>query len=149
MKTEDFTVRAAPSTASPPAVPVLRVISGWRWVMVGFAFFATTINYLDRQVLSVVAASPDFKAAVPLTEEAYGYVTLAFLLAYAVSNGLSGPFIDWVGTRIGYGCCMLWWSVAGMLHVFARGALTCRGCGSQDSLARILPGKPVFRIFVF
>ncbi len=95
--------------------------------MVGFAFLATTINYLDRQVLSVVAASPDFKAAVPLTEEAYGYVTSAFMLAYTVMNGLSGPFIDWVGTRLGYACCMLWWSVAGMLHVFARGPLSL-GC---------------------
>lgn len=92
--------------------------------MVGFAFFATTVNYLDRQVLSVVAASPDFKAAVPLTEEAYGYVTSAFMLAYTVMNGLSGPFIDWVGTRVGYAACMLWWSLAGMLHAFARGALS-------------------------
>jgi ACS family hexuronate transporter-like MFS transporter len=92
--------------------------------MVGFAFLATTINYLDRQVLSVVAASPDFKAAVPLTEEAYGYVTSAFMLAYTIMNGLSGPFIDLVGTRLGYACCMLWWSVAGMLHVFARSPLS-------------------------
>lgn len=95
--------------------------SSWRWVMVAFAFMATTINYLDRQVLSVVAASPDFKAAVPLTEESYGYVASAFMLAYTVMNGLSGPFIDRVGTRLGYAWCMLWWSVAGMLHVFARG----------------------------
>lgn len=107
---------------SPPA-PASR----WRWVMVGFAFCATTVNYLDRQVLSVVAASPDFKAAVPLTEEAYGYVAAAFMLAYTIMNGLSGPFIDWVGTRMGYACCMLWWSVAGMLHVFARGAVSL-GC---------------------
>jgi len=95
--------------------------------MVGFAFLATTINYLDRQVLSVVAASPDFKAAVPLTQEAYGYVTSAFMLAYTIMNGLSGPFIDYVGTRIGYACCMLSWSVAGMLHVLARGPLSL-GC---------------------
>ncbi len=95
--------------------------------MVGFAFLATTVNYLDRQVLSVVAASPSFKAVVPLTEQTYGYVTAAFMLAYTVSNGLSGPFIDYVGTRIGYACCMLWWSLAGMLHVFARGPLSL-GC---------------------
>jgi ACS family hexuronate transporter-like MFS transporter len=95
--------------------------------MVGFAFFATTINYLDRQVLSVVAASPDFKAAVPLSEDAYGYVTSAFMLAYTILNGLSGPFIDSVGTRLGYACCMLGWSVAGILHVFARGPLSL-GC---------------------
>ncbi len=101
--------------------------SHWRWVMVGFAFFATTVNYLDRQVLSVVAASPDFKTAVPLTQEAYGYVTSAFMLAYTLMNGLSGPFIDYVGTRMGYACCMLWWSVAGMLHALARGPLSL-GC---------------------
>jgi ACS family hexuronate transporter-like MFS transporter len=62
-----------------------------------------------------------------LTEESYGYVAAAFMLAYAVMNGLSGPFVDYVGTRIGYACCMLWWSVAGMLHVCARGALSL-GC---------------------
>jgi ACS family hexuronate transporter-like MFS transporter len=46
------------------------------------------------------------------------------MLAYAIMNGLSGPFIDAIGTRIGYAACMLWWSVAGLLHVFARGALS-------------------------
>ena len=92
--------------------------------MISFAFAATLINYLDRQVLSVVVTAPEFKAAVPLTEETYGYVTSAFMLAYAVMNGLSGPFIDRVGTRLGYAACMLWWSVAGILHVFARGALS-------------------------
>jgi len=95
-----------------------------RWAMISFAFVATLINYLDRQVLSVVVTVPEFKAAVPLTEETYGYVTAAFMLAYAVMNGLSGPFIDRVGTRIGYAACMLWWSLAGILHVFARGALS-------------------------
>lgn len=89
--------------------------------MVGFAFLATLINYLDRQVLSVVVTAPGFKSAVPLTEETYGYVASAFMFAYAIMNGLSGPFIDRVGTRLGYAACMLWWSLAGILHVFARG----------------------------
>ncbi len=118
----------APPSPPPPPTPTpadstaepLRL----RWVMIGFAFAATLINYLDRQVLSVVVTSPDFKAAVPLTEETYGYVTSAFMLAYAVMNGLSGPFIDRVGTRIGYAACMLWWSIAGILHIFARGAFS-------------------------
>jgi ACS family hexuronate transporter-like MFS transporter len=95
-----------------------------RWAMISFAFAATLINYLDRQVLSVVVTVPEFKTAVPLTEETYGYVTAAFMLAYAVMNGLSGPFIDRVGTRVGYAACMLWWSLAGIVHVFARGALS-------------------------
>lgn len=109
---------------TPAPAPDSTAPSRLRWVMISFAFFATLINYLDRQVLSVVVTSPDFKAAVPLTEETYGYVTSAFMLAYAVMNGLSGPFIDRVGTRIGYAACMLWWSVAGILHVFARGAFS-------------------------
>ena len=71
----------------------------------------------------MVAASR-FKAACPLTEEAYGYTAAAFMLAYTIMNGLSGPLIDYVGTRIGYACCMLWWSLAGILHVFARGAVS-------------------------
>lgn len=96
--------------------------------MVGFAFSATLINYLDRQVLSVVVTSPDFKAAVPLTAAEYGYVAAAFMLAYAVMNGLSGPFIDAVGTRIGYAACMLWWSLAGLVHVFARSAASLGIC---------------------
>ncbi len=95
--------------------------------MIGFAFFATIFVYLDRQVLAVVSASPDFKAAVPLTEEQYGNVITAFMLAYTIMNGLSGPFIDAVGTRIGYACCLLWWAVAGVVHIFARGALSL-GC---------------------
>jgi MFS transporter, ACS family, hexuronate transporter len=114
-------------TPAISAIPVSLATSRLRWMLVGFAFFATAINYLDRQVLSVVAASPDFKTAIPLTEEAYGYAAAAFMLAYAVMNGLSGPLIDVVGTRIGYACCMLWWSLAGMLHVFARGPVSL-GC---------------------
>lgn len=118
---------AVPSSPSPhaPLAPEDTVESSRRrWLMVGFAFLATLINYLDRQVLSVAVTAPDFKADVPLTEESYGYVTSAFMLAYAVMNGLSGPFIDRVGTKVGYAACMLWWSVAGILHVFARGAMS-------------------------
>ncbi len=110
---------ALPLPTTDSAAPLRR-----RWLMIGFAFAATLINYLDRQVLSVVVTAPDFKAAVPLTEETYGYVTSAFMLAYAVMNGLSGPFIDKVGTKVGYAACMLWWSLAGIAHIFARGALS-------------------------
>lgn len=118
-----------PRAKLPPIAPPLDAgVSRRRWLMVGFAFAATLINYLDRQVLSVVVTSPDFKAAVPLSAAAYGYVAAAFMLAYAVMNGLSGPFIDAVGTRIGYAACMLWWSLAGLVHVFARGALSLGVC---------------------
>jgi ACS family hexuronate transporter-like MFS transporter len=95
-----------------------------RWLLLGFAFAATLINYLDRQVLSVAVTDPSFQAAVPLTEAEYGYVASAFMLAYAIMNGLSGVFIDSIGTRIGYAACMLWWSLAGIAHMFSRGVLS-------------------------
>jgi ACS family hexuronate transporter-like MFS transporter len=94
----------------------------FRWVMVAFAFGATVINYLDRQVLSITA--PLLKEEFRMSDESYGLVLAAFMLAYAVMNGLSGPFIDRVGTRVGYACCMAWWSTAGLLHVFARGPVS-------------------------
>ena len=48
----------------------------------------------------------------------------AFLFAYTIMNGLSGPMIDRLGTRLGYGLCVAWWSIAAALHAFARGTLS-------------------------
>jgi len=109
MRKQDASVLNALQTIRPPLNARSAAVSRWRWVMVGFAFLATTINYLDRQVLSVVAASPDFQAAVPLTQDSYGYAACAFMLAYTVSNGLSGPLIDFVGTRLGEEPARLRW----------------------------------------
>ena len=78
--------------------------SRFRWVMIGFAFLATVINYLDRQTLSVVA--PALREEFGMSNESYGYVISAFMLAYTISNGLSGPLLDRVGTRLGYAGCM-------------------------------------------
>lgn len=88
--------------------------------MISFAFWATLINYLDRQTLSV--AAPVLRDQFHMSNEAYSRVVFAFLLAYTVMNGISGPLIDRLGTRIGYALCMAWWSAASMLHAFARGA---------------------------
>src|SRR5580765_533597 len=79
-----------------------------RWLMIGFAFLATVINYLDRQTLSVVA--PALREQFHMSNEAYGYVISAFMLAYTISNGISGPLLDRLGTRLGYALCMAWWS---------------------------------------
>jgi ACS family hexuronate transporter-like MFS transporter len=103
------------STTIPDSEQPLRI----RWVMIGFAFAATLINYLDRQTLSVVA--PQLREEFDMSNEAYGYVLSAFMLAYTVSNGLSGPLLDRIGTRLGYALCMAWWSAAGILHAFATG----------------------------
>jgi ACS family hexuronate transporter-like MFS transporter len=90
--------------------------------MIGLAFWATAINYLDRQTLSV--AAPALSEQFHMSNVDYSRVTTAFLLAYTIMNGVSGPLIDRLGTRLGYGLCVLWWSVAAMLHAFARGAVS-------------------------
>ncbi len=99
-----------------------------RWLMLSFAFWATVLNYLDRQILSFVKASPEFQQMVPVSDELFGILNACFMGAYALANGLSGPFIDRVGTRVGYAACMAWWSLAGILHVFARGPWSLGAC---------------------
>jgi ACS family hexuronate transporter-like MFS transporter len=90
--------------------------------MIALAFLATMINYLDRQTLSV--AAPLLKDEFHMSGEVYSRVVSAFLFAYTIMNGASGPLIDRLGTRIGYGLCVLWWSLAAAMHALARGPLS-------------------------
>jgi ACS family hexuronate transporter-like MFS transporter len=100
-------------------------LSRVRWVMISFALAATIINYLDRQTLSVVA--PTLREEFGMSNEDYGYVLSSFMLAYTISNGLSGPLLDRLGTRVGYALCMAWWSTAGILHALAIGPWSLAG----------------------
>ena len=90
--------------------------------MIAFAFWATVINYLDRQTLSV--AAPVLREQFHMSNVEYSRVLFAFLLAYTILNGVSGPLIDRLGTRLGYSLCIAWWSVAAMLHAFATGPVS-------------------------
>ncbi len=90
--------------------------------MIAFAFWATLINYLDRQTLSV--AAPVLREQFHMSNVDYSRVVFAFMLAYTIMNGISGPLIDRLGTKVGYALCIAWWSTASILHVFARGALS-------------------------
>src|SRR5215471_12378761 len=80
-----------------------------RWRMIALAFLATVINYLDRQTLSV--AAPMLREQFHMSNEVYSRVVTAFLFAYTIMNGGSGPLIDRLGARLGYGLCVLWWSL--------------------------------------
>ena len=90
-----------------------------RWIMIALVFWATVINYLDRQALSV--AAPVIRQEFGMTNVAYSRVVFAFLLAYTIMNGVSGPLIDRLGTRLGYALCIGWWSIAALLHSLATG----------------------------
>jgi ACS family hexuronate transporter-like MFS transporter len=84
--------------------------SGLRWVMVGLTFLATVINYLCRQAYSVSATT--LQQVFSLSNADYGLLTSGFFLAYALSNGVSGPIIDRLGAKLGYLLCMFVWSSA-------------------------------------
>src|ERR1044072_5245888 len=90
--------------------------------MIALCFWATVINYLDRQTLSV--AAPALRDQFHMSNVAYSRVVFAFLLAYTIMNVVSGPLIDRLGTKMGYGLCVLWWSLAAALHALARGPVS-------------------------
>ena len=104
------------------AAPLDAVPSRHRWLMISFAFWATVINYMDRQTLSV--AAPVLREQFHMNNAAYSRVVFAFMLAYTIMNGVSGPMIDRLGTRLGYALTIAWWSAAAVLHAFARGAFS-------------------------
>ena len=90
--------------------------------MISLAFFATAINYVDRQALSV--AAPVLIDQFHMSNVTYSRVLFAFLLSYTIMNAVSGPVIDRLGTKAGYALCIAWWSASSILHAFTRGALS-------------------------
>lgn len=95
-------------------------VKGLRWWIIGLVFLATLINYIDRLTVSVLA--PLIKADLGLSNLQYATLGTWFLLAYTISQGVSGRLYDRVGTRLGFTISVLVWSVAAVLHATARGA---------------------------
>jgi ACS family hexuronate transporter-like MFS transporter len=93
-------------------------VSGLRWVMVGLIFLATVINYVDRQTVSVLKKS--ISDDLGLSNPEYAAIQNAFLVAYAVSQMLSGRLYDVVGTRVGFTISIVVWSIAAVAHAAAR-----------------------------
>ena len=93
-------------------------VGRYRWVICGLLFFATTVNYVDRQVLGIL--SKDLKTAIGWTEVDYGNIVAAFNAAYAFGLLLAGRLMDRIGTRVGYAAAIVWWSLAAMAHALAR-----------------------------
>jgi ACS family hexuronate transporter-like MFS transporter len=94
----------------------------YRWKICALLFFAATINYMDRQVLGVLA--PELQRSFGWNEAQYGYIVTAFQTAYALAYLFAGRMMDWVGVRLGYGIAIAFWSLASMGHALARSALT-------------------------
>ena len=96
-------------------------IKNYRWLIIVLLFFATTINYIDRQIIGLL--KPILEVEFNWTETDYARIVMAFTAAYAIGLLVMGRIIDKIGTRIGYSLIMVFWSIAGMFHAFARNAL--------------------------
>ncbi|RAJ92551.1 ACS family hexuronate transporter-like MFS transporter [Larkinella arboricola] len=92
----------------------------YRWFIVALVFIATTINYLDRQIIGLL--KPILEKEFNWSETDYAQIVMAFTAAYAIGLALSGWMIDKTGTKLGYAITIVFWSVAGMLHAVARSA---------------------------
>ncbi len=89
--------------------------------MCGLLFYATTVNYIDRQVLGLL--KPVITRELGWREADFGWVIFAFQAAYALMMPVAGRIIDWLGTRVGYALAVAVWSCAAMSHALARTSL--------------------------
>ncbi len=94
--------------------------SNYRWYIVSLLFFATTINYLDRQIIGLL--KPLLEKEFGWTETDFAHIVMAFTASYAAGLISMGWVIDKIGTKIGYTITIVAWSIAGMLHAFAKSA---------------------------
>ncbi|WP_336516816.1 MFS transporter [Pollutibacter soli] len=93
-------------------------IGKYRWTICALVFFATTINYLDRQVISLLKSVLD--AEFQWTKTDYANITMCFQLAYAIGMLGAGRLVDKMGTKIGYALSLVLWSIAAMGHGLIR-----------------------------
>ncbi|WP_229513623.1 MFS transporter [Paraburkholderia terrae] len=93
----------------------------YRWRICALLFFATTINYLDRQVLGLL--KPELAMRFNWTETEYSYMVVVFTACYAIGLILSGKLVDKYGVKLGYGICVLVWSIAACGHSLVRNTL--------------------------
>jgi len=95
--------------------------SNYRWVVCALLFFATTINYIDRQVIGLL--KPTLEIEFNWTETDYSNIVMAFAGCYALGYLIFGSFIDRIGSKLGYSISIIIWSIAAMLHALVTSTL--------------------------
>ena len=94
-----------------------QTIGNYRWTICALLFFATTVNYLDRQVLSLLA--PALSKEFGWTNSDYANITAVFQFVYAISMLFAGRVIDKLGTKVGYIVAIVIWSIGAIMHAYA------------------------------
>ena len=96
-----------------------QTIGKYRWTICALVFFATTVNYLDRQVLSLL--KDRLEVQFNWSDSDYANIVSVFQFVYAISMLFAGRLIDWLGTKLGYALSLVVWSIGAMVHAFAKG----------------------------
>jgi MFS transporter, ACS family, hexuronate transporter len=94
-----------------------QVIGRFRWFICALLLFATTVNYIDRQVLGILA--PGLQKTLGWSETDYSHIVTAFQVAYALGLLLAGRLLDGLGVRLGFALAALLWSLSAMAHALA------------------------------
>jgi MFS transporter, ACS family, hexuronate transporter len=108
-------------SATARAAVAVSKIKSLRWYICGLLFFATVVNYIDRQVLGSLA--PELKRTLGWTESEYSQIVIWFQIAYGVMFLVWGGLIDRIGVKLGFSLAIIWWSMAGMGHALVTTAL--------------------------
>jgi ACS family hexuronate transporter-like MFS transporter len=127
---------------SEAGISAVTKIGNVRWTICAMLFAATTINYMDRQVLALLKPTLMMSVAnhgIGLTEESYGTIVALFTLFYALGQLGAGRFVDKIGTRIGFMAIMAVWSISAMCHALVNTVLqlgiarSCLGLGESGN----------------
>ena len=118
-----------------------KLMTNWRWWICSLLFVATTVNYLDRQVLSLTYEEfikPEFH----WTDDHYGTITSLFSIFYAIACLFAGKFVDWMGTKKGYLIAIGVWSAGACLHAACGWATAhIEGLGSVEAMRLVEYGS--------
>ena len=118
-----------------------KLMTNWRWWLCSLLFVATTVNYLDRQVLSLTYEEfikPEFH----WTDDHYGTITSLFSIFYAIACLFAGKFVDWMGTKKGYMIAIGVWSAGACMHAACGWATAhIEGLGSVDAMRAVEAGS--------
>ena len=120
-----------------------KLMTNWRWWLCSLLFVATTVNYLDRQVLSLTYEEfikPEFH----WTDDHYGTITSLFSIFYAIACLFAGKFVDWMGTKKGYMIAIGVWSAGACMHAACGWATAhIEGLGSVEAMRAVDAGSNV------
>ncbi|MCQ2340992.1 MAG: MFS transporter [Paludibacteraceae bacterium] len=118
-----------------------KLMTNWRWWLCSLLFVATTVNYLDRQVLSLTYEE-FIKPMFHWTDADYGTITGFFSIFYAIACLFAGKFVDWMGTKKGYIIAIFVWSLGACLHALCGWAtMHIEGFANMDAMRAVSAGS--------